>query len=761
MRGLAVIEVGDSIRLNEAASRIIGEPKDIEDIFKGFDGREKLIRALKLRLSTSAPPRYFTSWKDSRCYLILIEGVRNVRISLADITELAEEKKRSDETVNLLKSAIDVLDDALLIAKNDVVVEMNRRAEEIFGRVKGKNLSELGISPGQIRADERVIDVKFWKSGEHTVVLVEDITELSRLKEEYKKRRELYHAIFRSSPDLIYVATLDGEVVDVTPNVEAILNYRVDELRHLDAQDLYFNPDDRRRFLEELSKNGFVRNFEIVYKKRSGEPVYCLESATLLEENLIVGFIRDITSLIEYQQKVEELGERYRTLLDSSPAGILLIRDGRIVYGNPAVEAITGYSVTDLVGKRFDRIASRIFGRGSFEGETEVRFRGKGKEGWAIVKFTPLSLNEKVCTIVDVTEIKQAHEELTRSESLLRSLFNSISDPIFYVDVDKTILMQNDAAISLFGNCVARRCSEVLRAGCSKCMVESSLRKRTSESKLYTISGKTYEAISFPVTVRDRVSGAIIHMRDITAKLKVKEELKKKNTVLEAITKINKAIVREKDPEKIIEDACTYLGEIKDYTVVWATFLHGKNFVGVSNQKIPPELLTFKPGDGCIALEEAVKSRKPIYIRCITPRCMTCPVMKKFKHKYDFAIPLTFKEKIYGVLVVSTLKALSDDEIEIFSSLGEDLSYAIYSKEVEAHRVEAIRQLKSNLGHFEYLSDRLRNPISVILGYLEMKDEVGSEKVLKVVEEQTKRMMGILEELRKEEVRTSDIIRMF
>jgi hypothetical protein len=292
-------------------------------------------------------------------------------------------------------------------------------------------------------------------------------------------------------------------------------------------------------------------------------------------------------------------------------------------------------------------------------------------------------------------------------------------------------------------------------------MVETSLRKRISESKLYTISGKTYEAFSFPVVIKDRVSGAIIHMRDVTTKLKVEEELKKKNTVLEAITKINKAIVREKKPEKIVEEACAYLGEIKDYTIVWATFLHGKNFVGVPNKKIPPELLTFKIGDGCIALEESIKARKPIYVRCITPRCMTCPVMKRFKHKYDFAIPLTFKEKIYGVLVVSTLKTLSDDEIEIFSSLGEDLSYAIYSKEVEAHRVEAIQQLKSNLGHFEYLSDRLRNPISVILGYLEMRDELGNEQVLKVVEEQTKKMMDILEELRKEEIKTSDIIRMF
>ena len=761
MSDFATIHVGDSIKLDDTAIRILGKVESVEDIFKGFEEEEKLIRALNLRLNTPAPPRHFISWKGGRCYLILIEGVRNIRISLLDITELAEERRRSEETADLLKSTINILDDALLIAKNDIIVEMNHQAEKILGKVKGKNLSNLGLTTGQIKADGRLIDVKLQKSGEYTVVLMQDITELSLLREDYKKRRELYHAIFRSSPDLIYVTTLDGEVVDVTPNVEAILGYRVDEFRYLNAQDMYVNPDDRRRFLEELLKNGFIKNFEVVYKKKNGEPVYCLESATLLEKDLIVGFIRDVTTLIEYQRKIEELGERYRTLLDNLPVGILLIRDGKIIYGNPALEIITGYSLTDFVGRKFESLANRIFGGLAFEDETEVPFKGKEKSGWAIVSFTPLSSNEKVCTIVDVTEIKKAHEELLKSESLLKSLFNSISDPIFYIAPDKTILMQNTAALNLFGSCIMRKCNEVLKASCSRCILETSLRRKTSESKLYTLSGKTYEVFSFPVVIKNRVSGAIIHMRDVTTKLRVEEELKKKNAVLEAIIKINKVIVREKDPKRIVEEACTYLGEIKDYTVVWGTFMQGDHFVGVPNKKIPPELLTFRLGDGCIALEEAVKSRRPIYVRCITPRCMTCAVMKKFKHKYDFAIPLAFKEKMYGILVVSTLKPLTDDEIEIFSSMGEDLSFAIYSKEVEKQRVEALNQLKSNLAHFEYLSDRLRNPISVILGYLEMEDELGSEQVLKVVKEQTKRMMKILEELRKEEVETYDVLKMF
>lgn len=761
MSEFPTIHVGDFIRLNDAAMRIIGRVEAVEDIFKGFEEEEKLIRALNLRMNTPAPPRYYISWKGDRCYLILIEGLRDVRVSLVDITELAEEKRRCEETADLLRSTINILDDALLIAKNDVIVEMNHQAEKILGKIKGKSLSNLEISSGQIRANGRIIDVKLQKSGEYTVVLMHDITELSLLREDYKKRRELYHAIFRSSPDLIYVTTLDGEIVDVTPNVESVLGYRMEEFRYLKAQDMYVNPEDRKRFLEELLKKGFVKNFEIVYKKKNGEPIYCLESATLLEEDLIVGFIRDVTTLIEYQRKIEELGERYRTLLDNLPAGILLIKDGKIVYGNPAVESITGYSLTDFVGRKFDSLASSIFGSSTFENGAEVQFKGKEKSGWAIVSFTQLSSREKVCTIVDVTEMRRAHEDLLKSESLLKSLFNSISDPIFYIGPDKTILMQNAAALNLFGNCMMRKCSEVLKGGCSRCILETSLRRKTSESKLYTISGKTYEVFSFPVVIRDRVSGAIIHMRDITTKLKVEEELKKKNTVLEAIIKINKVIVREKDPKRIVEEACSYLGEIKDYMVVWGTFLHGDNFVGVPNKKIPPELLTFRLGDGCIALEEAVKSRRPIYVRCITPRCMTCAVMKRFKHKYDFAIPLAFKERMYGVLVVSTLKPLTDDEIEIFSSMGEDLSYAIYSKEVERQRVEALNQLKSNLAHFEYLSDRLRNPISVILGYLEMWDELGSQQVLKVVEEQTKRMMKILEELRKEEVGTYDILKMF
>ena len=767
MSGVAIVEVGSTIRMNDAARKIIGKPENAEDIFKGFDREDKLVRALKLRLKSPAPPRYFISWKGSRCYLIMFEGSGNVRISLIDVTELVEEKREHEKRVEILRSAINVLDDALLIAKNDVIVEANDTAEKIFGKVKGKNLSQLEISDGRITVNGRVLDVKSQKTGEYTVMVIEDVTELLLLREDYEKRRELYHAIFRSSPDLIYVTTLDGEIVDVTPNVEAILDYRVEEFRYLNARDLYLNPDDRRRFLDELEKKGYVRNFETVYRKKNGEALYCIESATLLGENLIVGFIRDVTHLMEYQRKIEKLGERYRTLLDSSPVGILLIRDGKIIYGNPAVEVITGYPVTELVGKRFDHIAERFFGRGALEDlrnnkeGSELRFKGKGKEGWVIVKLAPVSSNEKVCTLLDVTEIKKAHEGLVKSESLLRSLFDSVSDPIFYVGPDKTVLMQNEGAINLFGNCIGRKCSQVLRGGCSRCILETSLKKRTSESKLYTIGGRTYEVFSFPVVIEDAVAGAIIHMRDVTARLEVEEELRKKNTVLEAIIRINKVIVREKEPEKIIEEACAYLGNVKDYTVVWAALLSGSKFTGVRNKKIPSELLTFELGEGCVALEEAVRLRKPVYMKCITPRCMTCPVMKRFKHRYDFAIPLTFREKIYGVLVVSTLKTLSDEEIEIFSSLGEDLSYAIYSKEVEAERIKAIQQLKSNLDHFEFLSDRLRNPISVIAGYLEMRDELGSEQVLKVVEEQTRRMMKILEELRKEEIKTSDIIRMF
>ncbi|HID43551.1 MAG TPA: hypothetical protein EYP30_07250 [Archaeoglobaceae archaeon] len=55
---------------------------------------------------------------------------------------------------------------------------------------------------------------------------------------------------------------------------------------------------------------------------------------------------------------------------------------------------------------------------------------------------------------------------------------------------------------------------------------------------------------------------------------------------------------------------------------------------------------------------------------------------------------------------------------------------------------------------FETSADRLRNPLAVIMSSLELKDELGSEKVIETVEEMARRIKKELDEMREEEIKT-------
>jgi PAS domain S-box-containing protein len=72
-------------------------------------------------------------------------------------------------------------------------------------------------------------------------------------------------------------------------------------------------------------------------------------------------------------------------------------------------------------------------------------------------------------------------------------------------------------------------------------------------------------------------------------------------------------------------------------------------------------------------------------------------------------------------------------------------------------RVKAIRKLEENLEQFDHLADELRNPLAIIMGYLELKKEIEPEKIFEKISIQAKRIEDILDRLRGHERMTYKI----
>ena len=134
------------------------------------------------------------------------------------------------------------------------------------------------------------------------VEIFKDITELRTLQEEIARREKKYSRIFEGSHDMIYTTNLQGRLLDVNQAGVELLGYRdkKDLLAEGSVTKLYWNAQDRDKFLKEVNRKGDVKDFEVDFRKRDGSPIHVLISSRRYEnpetgDIEYEGIIKDIT----------------------------------------------------------------------------------------------------------------------------------------------------------------------------------------------------------------------------------------------------------------------------------------------------------------------------------------------------------------------------------------------------------------------------------------------------------------------------------
>jgi len=128
-----------------------------------------------------------------------------------------------------------------------------------------------------------------------------------------------YRSIFEDSHDAIYMTTREGRFEEFNRATEKLFGYRGEELSRLDVRDIYVDPGDREEFQKEIEDKGFVKDYEISFRKKDGSAMECLVNSTLRKNDReeIVGYqgiIRDMTeqrrleALLLQAQKMEAVG---------------------------------------------------------------------------------------------------------------------------------------------------------------------------------------------------------------------------------------------------------------------------------------------------------------------------------------------------------------------------------------------------------------------------------------------------------------------
>lgn len=136
------------------------------------------------------------------------------------------------------------------------------------------------------------------------------VQELKKSQEELKESERKYRELFEGSKDAVYITTKDGKILDINKAGEELFGYTKEEIIKMNARDMYLRKEDRERFQRKIERNGFVKDYEVKFKRKDGKILDCLltSSAKRNSKGEVVGYygiIRDVTKIKEAERKID------------------------------------------------------------------------------------------------------------------------------------------------------------------------------------------------------------------------------------------------------------------------------------------------------------------------------------------------------------------------------------------------------------------------------------------------------------------------
>ena len=136
----------------------------------------------------------------------------------------------------------------------------------------------------------------------------------SMVLKKLRESEQRYRRIFENLQDIYYEVLLDGTIVELSPSVERLSQYRRSELLGTSSLALYGEPSERNRFLDQLRQQGILSDYELNFLDKDELSVPCSVTAKLLLDDegrpwKVCGTIRNITRRRQAEDSLQRLNE--------------------------------------------------------------------------------------------------------------------------------------------------------------------------------------------------------------------------------------------------------------------------------------------------------------------------------------------------------------------------------------------------------------------------------------------------------------------
>ena len=242
------------------------------------------------------------------------------------------------------------MDFSRFIAPEDVDLVMDRyqrrqTGEQIPSEYEIRMLHKDGRSRIVVNINVGIIQ---YEGKVASIGTVKNITERKRAEAALRESEEQFRTFFHTMPDAVtIIRAADGVCLDINEGFSNLTGWLREEAIGKTAKDIeiWVNPQDRKRFIDQISKHGQTQNLEAQYRLKNGDIVTGLFSAKLITLHgtpHIITITRDISELKKAQKDKEELETQLRQAQKMEAIGTLA---GGIAHDfNNILAALMGYT---------------------------------------------------------------------------------------------------------------------------------------------------------------------------------------------------------------------------------------------------------------------------------------------------------------------------------------------------------------------------------------------------------------------------------